>query len=141
MKFIKITLYKSKEELVEIFDKASKILTARLFDIENQIKHVTIHQEPCVIFMTPTAHQELEVLNLYKSLGLDIKLEDLSQEAIFSFYHTKDLDVIDANIKEWQFKELLQNYIRVNSDSDQVLDKINLHGIGSLTEADKQFFK
>ena len=139
MKFIKITLNKSKEELVAIFEEAPKVLITRLFEIENEIKNITLHQEPCVVFMTPNINQELEVLNLYHNLGLNVKVEDLSQEALFNFHNSVDSDVITAINSEWQFKELVTDYILNNSNIDYVLDKINLHGIGSLIEADKQF--
>lgn len=141
MNFIKITLNKTKEEMVQLLEKAPNVLKRRLFDIENEIKDVTLHKEPCVIFMTPMPHQELEVMQLYKSLGVDIKIEDLTMEAIYGFYKTTDADVIEAKETEWQFDQLVNEFILTNADRDNVLDKISLYGMESITETDRSFLK
>jgi len=127
--------------MVQLFEKAPSVLKRRLFDIENEIKDVTLHKEPCIIFMTPMPHQELEVMQLYKSLGIDIKIQDLTMDAIYGFHKTKDADVIEAKETEWQFDELVNDFIVSNSSTDDVLDKISLYGMESITEADRTFLK
>jgi hypothetical protein len=139
MKFIKITTNLTKEESIAFFENVSPVLKRRLFDLENEILDVTLHREPFVVFMTPTTCQELELMSLYKSIGLPIKVEDVTTEAIYGFHNTTDAEVLEAKETDWQFDELVKRFILENSSMDDVLDKISLYGIESLTESDKTF--
>jgi hypothetical protein len=57
-------------------------------------------------------------------------------------YHRSDIsdDIVLQNITfdDDEFKELANEYIRENLTSDMVLDKINMKGIKSLTDIDKE---
>lgn len=141
MKFIKVTLDLTVEEILKHFETVEPVIKSRIYDLESTIEDITLNDGNIVVFMTPNPYQEFEYMKLYDSIGLKIKFHDLTEEALYNFYASVDADIMKARASEWHFDEFVKKFILLNSDTNVVLDKINLYGVNALTEEDKSFLK
>lgn len=68
-----------------------------------------------------------KAMHLFRKNGVPFKLKDISENALMG----------EINVNDVEFKGQLNHWLMENLSVDDVLDKINKHGIESLTDIDR----
>jgi hypothetical protein len=142
MRLINITTNHTNEDIDDILYYLSESEIHIIKNIYNRIKFVEyVKNNFNCMFCIVNNYDIDELSNLYDSLGIKFKIEDITKKVILcdhintSYFSEQGFDVsIDID-------NLIKDFYKDNITIDDILDKINLKGIKSITKLDKLILK
>jgi len=134
MKFIKITINHTEQEINNIISEFDSVSLDFIGELYLNQKHIEFDLEDGrgIMYAEMEESQASKLLSIYVKYGVDFSYEDITKSVLFG-------NVPFVNEEKCEdLKALIQIFIEENLDTDTVLDKISEMGIDSISEQDKK---
>jgi hypothetical protein len=80
-----------------------------------------------------------KIVNEFKALKVLFSFKDITEEVLMGVQNNNPL--FAKTFEDMQHKQLLNSFLKQNQTIDNILDKIKILGINSLTEIDKEILE
>lgn len=143
MKFIKLEIKSSSEELDNILDNMDIISMGFMEDIYHKKPFVEFDLTNGLGIMFGAMHEQdvVKLMSIYVNYEVDFSYEDMTRSVLFGkIPKLNDLELELLEVPEDANKilaDFAQNFLDENLTEDIVLEKITLNGIESITPQDK----
>jgi len=142
MRLINVTTNHTNEDIDDILYSLSESEIHKIKIIYDKIRFVEyVDNNFNCMFCIVNDYDIDDLSNLYKTLSVKFKMEDLTKNVLLgddikiSYLSERGFDVsIDID-------NLIKEFYKENVTADDILDKINLKGIKSITKIDKLILK
>lgn len=142
MRLINITTNHTNDDIDDILYSLSESEIHKIKIIYDKIRFVEyVDNNFNCMFCVVNDYDIDDLSNLYKTLSVKFKMEDLTKSVLLgddikiSYLSERGFDVsIDID-------NLIKEFYKENVTADDILDKINLKGIKSITKVDKLILK
>jgi hypothetical protein len=142
MRLINVTTNHTNEDIDDILYSLSDSEIHKIKIIYDKIRFVEyVDNNFNCMFCIVNDYDIDDLSNLYKTLSVKFKMEDLTKNVLLgddikiSYLSERGFDVsIDID-------NLIKEFYKENVTADDILDKINLKGIKSITKIDKLILK
>jgi len=134
MKFIKITINHTEQEVDNIISEFDSVSLDFIGELYLKQKHIEFNLEDGrgIMYAEMEESQVNKLLSIYVKYGVDFSYEDITKSVLFG-------NVPFVNEEKCEdLKALIQIFIEENLDTNTVLDKISEMGIDSISEQDKK---
>jgi hypothetical protein len=142
MRLIKVTTSHTNEDIDDILYTLSESEIKNIKNIYGKIKFVEyVDNLFSCMFCILDNYDIIDLENLYRNLSIDFKIEDITKNVLLS----EDIKTLYLNENGFdmskEINKLIKEFYKQNVTTDDILDKINLKGITSITKLDKLILK
>ena len=142
MRLINVTTNHTNDDIDDLLYSLSEIEIHKIKTIYDKIRFVEyVDNNFNCMFCIVSDYDIDDLSNLYKNLSVKFKMEDLTKNVLLgedikiSYLSERGFDVsIDID-------NLIKEFYKENATADDILDKINIKGIKSITKVDKLILK
>lgn len=142
MRLINVTTNHTNDDIDDLLYSLSEIEIHKIKIIYDKIRFVEyVDNNFNCMFCIVSDYDIDDLSNLYKNLSVKFKIEDLTKNVLLgddikiSYLSERGFDVsIDID-------NLIKEFYKENATADDILDKINIKGIKSITKVDKLILK
>jgi len=138
MRLINVTTSHTNENIDDILYSLSESEIHKIKIIYDKIRFVEyVDNNFNCMFCIVNDYDLGDLSNLYKTLSINFKIKDLTKSVLLcddiktSYLSERGFDVSK------EINELIKDFYKENVTADDILDKINLKGIKSITKVDK----
>jgi len=138
MYFVLITAKHSPQELKTIVENLSPDYLKELNDLYNSFKWSEVDSATeCKMYAIVDDKTLEELAKTYCNLEITWTFEDISKTTL---YYDRDKVMLEEKFDE-KLRQMIYDFVTVNTTMDVILDKINEIGSESLTAFDKEILK
>ncbi len=142
MRLINVTTNHTNDDIDDLLYSLSESEIRKIKTIYDKIRFVEyVDNNFNCMFCIVNDYDIDDLSNLYKNLSVKFKMEDLTKSILLgddikiSYLSERGFDVsIDID-------NLIKEFYKENATADDILDKINIKGIKSITKVDKLILK
>lgn len=131
MKFFKLKTYETVERLKEIDDGLPQDISEKVQSMPGDAFDDRISENEMISYFHIDENDFYFIVNILYENYVKLEYEDITFDVLMDKYEFKDVD----------FEIVKKDYIKNNITLDIVLDKINLKGINSLNDIDKELLE
>jgi hypothetical protein len=131
MKFFKLKTYETVERLKEIDDRLPQDISEKVQSMPGDAFDDRISENEMISYFHIDENDFYFIVNILYENYVKLEYEDITFDVLMDKYEFKDED----------FEIVKKDYIKNNITLDIVLDKINLKGINSLNDIDKELLE
>jgi hypothetical protein len=131
MKFFKLKTYETAERIKEIDDRLPQDISERIQSMPGDAFDDRISENEMISYFHIDENDFYFIIDILLENSVKLEYEDITFDVLMEKYEFKDED----------FEIVKKDYIKNNITLDIVLDKINLNGIKSLNDIDKEFLE
>jgi hypothetical protein len=131
MKFFKLKTYETVERLKEIDDGLPQDISEKVQSMPGDAFDDRISENEMISYFHIDENDFYFIVNILYENYVKLEYEDITSDVLMDKYEFKDVD----------FEIVKKDYIKNNITLDIVLDKINLKGINSLNDIDKELLE
>lgn len=142
MRLIKVTTNHTNEDIDDILYTLSETEIQNIKNIYVKIQFVEyVDNLFSCMFCILDNYDIIDLENLYRNLSIDFKIEDITKNVLLS----EDIKTLYLNENGFdmskEINKLVKKFYKENVTTDDILDKINIKGIKSITKVDKLILK
>ena len=142
MRLIKVTTNHTNEDIDDILYTLSETEIQNIKNIYVRIQFVEyVDNLFSCMFCILDNYDIIDLENLYRNLSIDFKIEDITKDVLLS----EDIKTLYLNENGFdmskEINKLVNKFYKENVTTDDILDKINIKGIKSITKVDKLILK
>ena len=142
MRLIKVTTNHTNEDIDDILYTLSETEIQNIKNIYGRIQFVEyVDNVFSCMFCILDNYDIIDLENLYRNLSIDFKIEDITKNVLLS----EDIKTLYLNENGFdmskEINKLVKKFYKENVTTDDILDKINMKGIKSITKVDKLILK
>lgn len=131
MKFFKLKTYETVERLKEIDEKLPQDISDKVQSMPGDAFDERVSENEMISYFHIEESDFYFIINILCENYVKLEYEDITFDVLMDKYEFKDED----------FEIVKKDYIKNNTTLDIVLDKINLKGINSLNDIDKELLE
>lgn len=131
MKFFKLKTYETVERLKEIDDRLPQDISEKVQSMPGDAFDDRISENEMISYFHIDENDFYFIIDILLENFVKLEYEDITSDVLMDKYEFKDVD----------FEIVKKDYIKNNITLDIVLDKINLKGINSLNDIDKELLE
>jgi hypothetical protein len=131
MKFFKVKTYETVERLKEIDEKLPQDISEKVQSMPGDAFDERVSENEMISYFHIEESDFYFIINILFENYVKLEYEDITFDVLMDKYEFKDED----------FEIVKKDYIKNNTTLDIVLDKINLKGINSLNDIDKELLE
>ena len=131
MKFFKLKTYETVERLKEIDEKLPQDISDKVQSMPGDAFDERVSENEMISYFHIDESDFYFIINILCENYVKLEYEDITFDVLMDKYEFKDED----------FEIVKKDYIKNNTTLDIVLDKINLKGINSLNDIDKELLE
>jgi len=131
MKFFKLKTYETVERLKEIDEKLPQDISEKVQSMPGDAFDERVSENEMISYFHIEESDFYFIINILFENYVKLEYEDITFDVLMDKYEFKDED----------FEIVKKDYIKNNTTLDIVLDKINLKGINSLNDIDKELLE
>lgn len=131
MKFFKLKTYETVERLKEIDDGLPQDISEKVQSMPGDAFDDRISENEMISYFHIDENDFYFIIDILLENFVKLEYEDITSDVLMDKYEFKDVD----------FEIVKKDYIKNNITLDIVLDKINLKGINSLNDIDKELLE
>lgn len=131
MKFFKLKTYETVERLKEIDDGLPQDISEKVQSMPGDAFDDRISENEMISYFHIDENDFYFIIDILLENFVKLEYEDITSDVLMDKYQFKDVD----------FEIVKKDYIKNNITLDIVLDKINLKGINSLNDIDKELLE
>lgn len=131
MKFFKLKTYETVERLKEIDDGLPQDISEKVQSMPGDAFDDRISENEMISYFHIDENDFYFIIDILLENFVKLEYEDITFDVLMDKYEFKDED----------FEIVKKDYIKNNITLDIVLDKINLKGINSLNDIDKELLE
>lgn len=131
MRFFKLKTYETVERLKEIDDRLPQDISEKVQSMPGDAFDDRISENEMISYFHIDENDFYFIIDILLENFVKLEYEDITFDVLMDKYEFKDED----------FEIVKKDYIKNNITLDIVLDKINLKGINSLNDIDKELLE
>lgn len=131
MKIFKLKTYETAERIKEIDDRLPQDISDRIQSMPGDAFDDRISENEMISYFHIDENDFYFIIDILLENSVKLEYEDITFDVLMDKYEFKDED----------FEIVKKDYIKNNITLDIVLDKINLKGINSLNDIDKELLE
>ena len=131
MKFFKLKTYETVERLKEIDEKLPQDISDKVQSMPGDAFDERVSENEMISYFHIEESDFYFIINILCENYVKLEYDDITFDVLMDKYEFKDED----------FEIVKKDYIKNNTTLDIVLDKINLKGINSLNDIDKELLE